>query len=295
MTAVLQDDPADPCALNPRCRRRRRRSCGAASRRTGGTLPVRARPGLRISSSCAIRPARRARRAAAVRPSPGARGADGGRARSPRRPSFGVLLLRPPAARPHSSSSPFAAGASAARGSLSGQAVVYSEAREGHPLEVWRIHLADSPASRSARLSRGRRRPRDARRRARPVHAASCWASASSARWPWRPLAAERPARSRTTSKTPTGTLGRRAGGRPIDRRAAAEPDRISRRHGAVQDSRAPSDFCAFSPTASASRSSRTAAAAACRGGSSWSRSEGAVTAHGELGQRARPGVVARR
>ena len=150
MTAVLQEDPVDPLALNPRlppaavalvrrCLEKDKEERFQSARDlafdlqqlrelTGGTKPLSAPPAaLRRKALPAIL-------IAAVL----AMGV-----------ALALLLLRNDAAASFEQLTFGRGRIGGARFASDGRAVVYSEGREGNAQEVWRIDLADSPASRS--------------------------------------------------------------------------------------------------------------------------------------------------
>jgi hypothetical protein len=150
MTAVLQEDPVDPLTLNAslppaaaavvrRCLEKNKEERFQSARDlafdlqqlrdlTGGTKPLGAAP------SALGRKVLPAILAAAVLVEGVALAVFLTRARPA--PAFEQLTFR-------------RGRIGGARFASEGQAVVYSEAREGNALEVWRLDLADSPASRS--------------------------------------------------------------------------------------------------------------------------------------------------
>ena len=223
--------------------------------------------------------------------------ADRGGASSPRRPPSPSCCCGR-RVRPRSSSSPSAAAALAAPGSRRpAQAVVYSEASEGNRLDVWRIHLADGPASGSLRLPGGGDvlATRAARLRC-PRIADSCSASASSARWPMAPIGGGRRARWPTTSRMPTGTRGTQlaVAHRPVTapsrRRSSIPPARVLYKSpGSIR-------FLRFSPDGQRLAFVQDSSRRGVAGQVAVVDLKGTVTQLTErLGQRARPGVVAGR
>ena len=149
MTAVLQEDPWTRSHSTPSCRRPRPRSCGGASRRTRRTDSNRPATWRSICNSFASSAAGQAALAA---PS-GFR-----RKLLPALLAVAVLiegialarLLLRPAPVPAFEQLTFRRGRiGGARFASEGQAVVYSQTREGPASEVSRLDLADSPASRS--------------------------------------------------------------------------------------------------------------------------------------------------
>ena len=147
MTAVLQDDPPDPCSVNPRlppaaaavvlrCLEKNKEERFQSARDLAFALQQ-----LRDSTgtTSAIEPpsvVRRRTRTALVAAVLVAEAA-----------VIAFLLLKPQAAPVFQELSFRRSRIGGARFAASAQAVVYSEAREGNKLDVWRIHLADGPAS----------------------------------------------------------------------------------------------------------------------------------------------------
>jgi Tol biopolymer transport system component len=147
MTAVLQDDPPDPCGVNPRlpaaaaalvlrCLEKNKEERFQSARDLAFALQQ-----LRDSTgtTSALEPpsvVRRRTRAALFAAVVLAEAA-----------VIAFLLLRPQAAPVFEQLSFRRSRIGGARFAASAQAVVYSEAREGNRLDVWRIHLADGPAS----------------------------------------------------------------------------------------------------------------------------------------------------
>lgn len=150
MTAVLQEDPADPLTLNAslplaavavvrRCLEKNKEERFQSARDlafdlqqlrdlTGGSKPLGAAPGAfrRTWLPALLALAVLAETTAFT------------------------LLLRRPRPTPAFEQLTFRRGRmGGARFASDGQAIVYSEARDGNALEVWRLDLADSPASRS--------------------------------------------------------------------------------------------------------------------------------------------------
>ena len=147
MTAVLQDDPTDPCSVNPRlpaaaaavvlrCLEKNKEERFQSARDLAFALHQ-----LRDSTgtTSALEPpsvVRRRTRAALFAAVLLAEAA-----------VIAFLLLRPQTAPVFEELSFRRSRIGGARFASSAQAVVYSEAREGNRLDVWRIHLADGPAS----------------------------------------------------------------------------------------------------------------------------------------------------
>jgi dipeptidyl aminopeptidase/acylaminoacyl peptidase len=147
MTAVLQDDPPDPCSVNPRlpaaaaalvrrCLEKNKEERFQSARDLAFALQQ-----LRDSTgtTSAIEPpsiVRRRTRTALVAAVLLAEAA-----------VIAFLLLRPQAAPVFEQLSFRRSRIGGARFTSSGQAVVYSEAGAGNSLDVWRIHLTDGAAS----------------------------------------------------------------------------------------------------------------------------------------------------
>jgi Tol biopolymer transport system component len=148
MTAVLQDDPIDPCSVNPRlspaaaalvlrCLEKNKEERFQSARDLAFALRQ-----LRESSATtsALKPIpwfRRHTRAALIAAVLLAEAA-----------VIAFLLLPRPQAAPVFEQLSFRRSRiGGARFTSSGQAVVYSEASEGTSLDVWRVHLADGAAS----------------------------------------------------------------------------------------------------------------------------------------------------
>jgi eukaryotic-like serine/threonine-protein kinase len=148
MTAVLQDDPADPCTVNPRlpaaaaalvrrCLEKNKEERFQSARDLAFALQQ-----LRDSTATTstleppsvIRRRTRAALIAAVLVAEAA--------------VIAFLLLRPQQASPTFEQLTFRRNRiGGARFASAAQSVVYSEASEGNVLDVWRIHLADGPGS----------------------------------------------------------------------------------------------------------------------------------------------------
>ena len=147
MTAVLQDDPADPCTVNPRlpaaaaaivrrCLEKNKEERFQSARDLAFALHQ-----LRDSTATtsALEPpsvVRRRTRAALIAAVLVAEAA-----------VIAFLLLRPHAFPTFEQLTFRRSRIGGARFASSAQAVVYSEASEGNRLDVWRIHIADGPAS----------------------------------------------------------------------------------------------------------------------------------------------------
>jgi hypothetical protein len=150
MTAVLQDDPADPLTLNAglppaavavvrRCLEKDKEERFQSARDLAFALKQ-LRDGGQSSAAAEPAPAPRRRKALAVVLAVGL---------LVEALAIGWLLLRP-AATPSFEQLTFRRGRiGGARFASDGQAVVYSEAGAGNALEVWRTDLVDSPQSRS--------------------------------------------------------------------------------------------------------------------------------------------------
>ena len=148
MTAVLQDDPADPCAVNPRlpaaaaaivlrCLEKNKEERFQSARDLAFALQQ-LRDSTTSSGTFAQPPSvgRRRTRTAVIAAVLVAEAA-----------AIAFLLLRPHALPVFEPLTFRRARIGGARFASSAQAVVYSEARDGNVLDVWRIHIADGPAS----------------------------------------------------------------------------------------------------------------------------------------------------
>lgn len=148
MTAVLQDDPTDPCSINPRlpaaaaaivirCLEKNREERFQSARDLAFALQQ-LRDSTGTSSAVEAPPsvARRRRRTAVIAALLVGEAA-----------AIAFLLFRPLPSPAFEQLTFRRSRIGGARFASSAQAVVYSEAREGTTLDVWRIHLADGPSS----------------------------------------------------------------------------------------------------------------------------------------------------